>query len=145
VKASDELDSDDSGMPAILAIVAGIVSAAVGVVGTYLVMTSLLGFKLEPKETIYDNAQDGGKGKAGMGGMGGMKGGGMGGMKGGGMGGMKGGGMGGMKGGQGDKGAPAPNGAFRHDREPRPADRVLSSHGSITSFVASMQRLPLLL
>jgi hypothetical protein len=142
VKASDELDSDDSGMPAILAIVAGIVSAAVGVVGTYLVMTSLLGFKLEPKETIYDNAQDGGKGK---GGMGGMKGGGMGGMKGGGMGGMKGGGMGGMKGGRPDKGAPAPNGAFRHDREPRPADRVVSSRDRITSFVASTRRLHLLL
>ena len=141
MKASDTLDSEDSGMPAILAIVAGIVSAAVGVVGTYLVMTSLLDFKLEPKETIYDNAQDGGKGK---GGMGGMKGGGMGGMKGGGMGGMKGGGMGGMKGGQGDKGAPAPNGAFRHDHEPRSADRVVSSRYFAASFVASPRQLPLL-
>ena len=117
MKASDTLDSEDSGMPAILAIVAGIVSAAVGVVGTYLVMTSLLDFKLEPKETIYDNAQDGGKGK---------------------------GGMGGMKGGQGDKGAPAPNGAFRHDHEPRSADRVVSSRYFAASFVASPRQLPLL-
>jgi hypothetical protein len=110
VSDTDTKEVEDSGLGVILAIAAGIIAAAIGVVGTYVVMTSVLEFKLEPNKSIYDDSAGKSKEGGGPGGKGGMMGGkgGMMGGKGGGKGGM-GGGKG--PGGQGEKGANPPGGA----------------------------------
>jgi hypothetical protein len=99
-----------------LAIAAGIISAAVGAVATYFVMTSVLDYKLEPGESAYKSSGDGNPGRGGMapGGKGGMKGG-------------KGG-----KGpaGQGDKGGGPPGGAMNDVNEQDRIDRLLAWGGA---------------
>jgi hypothetical protein len=97
VSDTDTKEAEDSGLGVILAIAAGIIAAAVGVVGTYLVMTSVLEYKLEPDKSIYDSPGEGGGGRGGMGP--------------GGKGGMKGGRGGKAPGGKGEKGGGSPDGA----------------------------------
>ena len=132
---SDTKEAEDSGLGVILAIAAGIIAAAVGVVATYFVMTGVLEYKLEPKESIQDNTEGGGKGKGRMGpaGKGGMGPGGKGGMGPGGKDGM-------APGGKGDQGGAPPGGAMNDGNGQRWMDQLIalagaSHHGSSTVSV----------
>jgi len=107
VKDNDLEDEGSSGARIILAVASGIVAIILGVVGTYLVMTGPLGYKQEPKESVYDDPtlnppRGGGPGGGGPG-------------------------MGGKgKAGKGKAKEDQPGGASRNDRGPLPGAEVVA-------------------